>query len=168
MLLFTAALAIPSCGHPATTSSPSISEAPESETPTPSVPVKEAVPLGTAVEVSTPAGSAVYTVGNWRAVPVEAQIIPATGAMYSVDVTIEAKSGTVVYNGFYFAARIANGGSVAPSVGAVRPGITSGQLSQGQSVSGHVAFNFAPGTAVSGVSLRDPAGKVLAVWAVTG
>ena len=53
------------------------------------------------------------------------------------------------------------------AVVAVRPGITYCQLTAGQSVEGHVAFDFAPGTAVTGVVLRDPAGKQLALWMVS-
>jgi hypothetical protein len=119
---------------------------------------------GATLEIDNATGSASYTVGNWRAVPVDAQIIPAKGAMYSVDVRILARRGTVPVNGFYFAARTADESTIAPAVGAVRPGITYGQLSAGQSLEGHVAFDFAPGTAVTGVILRDPAGKQLAFW----
>lgn len=119
---------------------------------------------GVTLDIDTADGAASYTVGNWRAVPLEAQIIPAKGVMYSVDVMILARRGTVPVNGFYFAARTADGSTVAPAVGAVRPGITYGQLSEGQSVEGHVGFDFAPGTAVTGVILRDPAGKQLAFW----
>lgn len=124
--------------------------------------------LGATLEVSTASGSAAYTVGNWRPVPLEAQIIAAKGAMYAVDVTIEARTGTTLVNGFYFAVRTASGGSVAPAVGAVRPGITSGQLTAGQSMAGHVAFDLAPGTAVTAVTLRDPGGRGLAAWSVEG
>ena len=119
---------------------------------------------GATLDIDSANGAASYTVGNWRAVPPDAQIIPAKGAMYSVDVTILARSGTVPVNGFYFAARTADGSTVAPAVGAVRPGITYGELSAGQSVEGHVAFDFAPGAAVTGVVLRDPAGKQIAFW----
>jgi hypothetical protein len=122
---------------------------------------------GATLDVDTAGGSASYTVGNWRPVPLDAQIIPAKGVMYSVDVRIVANTGTVAYNGFFFVARTADGSTVAPAVGAVRPGITSGQLSPGQSVEGHVAFDFAPGTAVTGVMLRDPAGKQKAFWSVS-
>ena len=87
--------------------------------------------------------------------------------MYSVDVRIVANTGAVAVNGFYFAARTADGSTIAPAVGAVRPGITYGQLTQGQSVEGHVAFDFAAGTAVTGVVLRDPNGKQLAFWSVS-
>lgn len=127
----------------------------------------QAAPSGATLDIGTSTGSASYTVGNWRAVPVDAQIIPAKGVMYSVDVRIVVHTGTVPYNGFYFAARTADGSTIAPAVGAVRPGITSGQLTPGQSVEGHVAFDFTPGTAVTGVVLRDPAGKQLAFWSVS-
>lgn len=123
--------------------------------------------LGATLDIDTGTGAASYTVGNWRVVPVDAQIIPAKGAMYAVDVRIVANAGTVAVNGFYFAARTADGSTVAPAVGAVRPGITYGQLTQGQAVEGHVAFDFAPGAAVTGIVLRDPAGKQLAFWSLT-
>lgn len=124
----------------------------------------QAVAFGASVEVATPAGSASYTLANWRPVPPDAQIIPAKGAMYSADVVIEGRSGVTTVNGFFFVARTPDGATVAPAVGAVRPGITYGQLAQGQSVSGHVAFDFAPGTAVTGIGLRDAGGKQLAFW----
>ena len=122
---------------------------------------------GATLDIDTGAGAGSYTVGSWRPVPVDAQIIPAKGVMYGVDVRIVANAGTIAVNGFYFAARTADGATIAPAVGAVRPGITYGQLTQGQSVEGHVAFDFAPGTAVSGVVLRDPGGKQLAFWSVS-
>lgn len=128
----------------------------------------QSAPVGTTLLVATRTGTASYTVGNWRPVPPEAQIIPARGAMYSVDVLVAAQSGTTTVNGFYFAARTADNSWVAPAVGSVRPGITYGQLSQGQSVEGIVAFDFTPGTAITGVGLRDPDGKQLAFWVISG
>ena len=133
----------------------------------PAVPGPQSARSGATLDIDTGTGTGSYTVGNWRAVPVDAQIIPAKGVMYAVDVRIVANTGTVVVNGFFFAARTADGTTIAPAVGAVRPGITSGQLSQGQSVEGHVAFDCAPGTAVAGVALRDPAGKQLGLWSVS-
>lgn len=126
----------------------------------------QSAPSGATLDIDTGSTSASYTVGNWRAVPVVAQIIPAKGAMYAVDVRIVATRGTVAVNGFYFAARTADGSTIAPAVGAVRPGITYGQLTSGQSVEGHVAFDVEPGTAIIGVTLRDPVGKQLAFWSV--
>jgi hypothetical protein len=131
------------------------------------VPGPQSARSGATLDIDTGTGAGSYTVGNWRAVPVDARIIPAKGAMYAVDVRIVANTGTIAVNGFFFAARTADGSTIAPAVGAVRPGITYGQLVQGQSVEGQVAFDFAPGTAVTGVVLRDPAGKQLAFWSVS-
>lgn len=135
---------------------------------TSSVQVVQTLPLGATADVSTAGAVASYTVGNWRAVPPDAQIIPANGAMYSVDVTITARDGTTTVNGFYFAARTSDNAWVAPAVGAVRPGITYAQLEQGQTARGVVAFDLAPGTGVIGVALRDPDGKQSAFWAING
>jgi len=131
------------------------------------VPGPQSARSGATLDIDTGTGAGSYTVGNWRAVPVDAQIIPAKGAMYAVDVRIVANTGTIAVNGFYFVARTAGGSTIAPAVGAVRPGITYGQLAAGQSVDGRVAFDFAPGTAVTGVVLRDPAGRQLAFWSVS-
>lgn len=167
VILATAAgSALVACARPAPPADP-VPAAPatvQSSTAAPASP--QAAPSGATLDIVTGGGSGSYTVGNWRAVPVDAQIIPAKGVMYSVDVRIVANSGTIPVNGFYFAARTADGSTVAPAVGAVRPGITYGQLTPGESAEGHVAFDFAPGTAVTGVMLRDPAGKQLAFWAV--
>lgn len=161
-----AGLTLISCGRPAPPTADPSGPGPSSvEQTTASAP--QTAPSGATLDIGTSTGSASYTVGNWRPVPIDAQVIPAKGAMYSVDVRIVANSGTVVVNGFYFAARMADGSTVAPAVGAVRPGITYGQLSPGQSVEGHVAFDFAPGTAVIGIVLRDPGGKQLALWSVS-
>jgi hypothetical protein len=84
--------------------------------------------------------------------------------MYSVDVTIVAQSGTTVFNGFYFVARGQDGANIAPAVGAVKPGITSGQLAAGQTVVGHLAFDVPQGQSITQVALRDPQGKTLAIW----
>lgn len=163
-----AVLVLGACARPAAPPDAGVSVPPETASSTAAAPVvPTAAPSGATLDVETPGGSASYTVGNWRAVPLDAQIIPAKGAMYAVDVRIVATRGSVPVNGFYFAARTADGSTVAPAVGAVRPGITYGQLTEGQSAEGHVAFDLAPGTAVTGVLLRDPAGKQLAVWSVT-
>jgi hypothetical protein len=124
----------------------------------------EAATLGTTLDVTTAGGTASYTVANLAPVPLDAQIIPAKGAMYSVDVNIVGRSGTTVFNGFFFVARGRDGTSIAPAVGAVRPGITAGELSADQSATGHVEFDVPPGASIGQVVLRDPKGKSLAVW----
>lgn len=167
-----AAMLMAGCSRPPSNDvAPQIPEPPESSASASSAAVSSAVQtaqVGATLEVSGPGGSAAYTVGNWRSVPPDAQIIPARGAMYSVDVTVEGRTGTTTVNGFYFVARLADGTTVAPAVGAVRPGITYSQLGQGQSVSGHVAFDLTPGAAVTGVGLRDPSGKPAAFWSING
>ncbi len=168
-ILLTAAVgvALLACTRPAPPTAPVATAPAEIASTSPAAPSgPKTAQSGAALDIDTADGSATYTVGNWRAVPVDAQIIPAKGVMYAVDVRIVAASGTVPVNGFYFAARTADGSTVAPAVGAVRPGITYGQLTAGQSAEGHVAFDFAPGTAVTGVVLRDPAGQQLAFWTV--
>ena len=84
--------------------------------------------------------------------------------MYAVDVTIVAKTGTIAYNGFWFVARAADGSNIAPAVGAVQPGITSGQLPAGQQVAAHVAYDVPAGQTITGDhvprSARQAAGGV--------
>lgn len=128
-------------------------------------PVRQAVLFGATETVTSEGATAQYTVANLRQVPADAQIIPAKGTMYAVDVTISAQTGTTIYNGFYFVAKAADGSTIAPAVGAVRPGITSGQLPAGQKVDGHVAYDVPQGKSITAVMLRDPHGKLLAVWA---
>lgn len=154
-----AALLLAGCQSPAPTPTPL-----RDTTTTAAAPAVQAAALGTTLTVTEADTVAAYTVANLRPVPVEAQIIPAKGAMYAVDVTIAAQTGTVVYNGFYFVARAQDGSTIAPAVGAVKPGITSGQLAQGQTVDGHVAFDVPQGQSITQVALRDPRGKTLAVW----
>ena len=143
------------------------------ESPTASVaatsaaaPVEQAAPMGSTLTVTSADATAAYTVANLRPVPADAQIIPAKGSMYAVDVTIAAQTGTTMYNGFYFVARAADGSTIAPAVGAVKPGITSGELPAGQKIDGHVAYDVPAGKAITAVGLRDPKGKMLAVWGV--
>lgn len=128
-------------------------------------PVRQAVLFGATETVTYEGATAQYTVANLRPVPADAQIIPAKGTMYAVDVTIAAQTGTTIYNGFYFVAKAADGTTIAPAVGAVRPGITSGQLPAGQKVDGHVAYDVPQGKSITAVMLRDPHGNLLAVWA---
>lgn len=128
-------------------------------------PVQQAVPFGATQTVTSEGATAQYTVANLRQVPPDAQIIPAKGTMYAVDVTIAAQTGTTTYNGFYFVAKAADGSTIAPAVGAVRPGITAGQLPAGQKTDGHVAYDVPDGKTVTAILLRDPHGKLLAVWA---
>ena len=155
------------CARPAPPETGPSGAVPQTTTTAPASRRPQSAQAGATLDIDTGTGAASYTVGNWRAVPVDAQIIPAKGVMYAVDVRIVANAGTIGVNGFYFAARTADGSTIAPAVGAVRPGITYGQLTQGQSVEGHVAFDFAPGTAVTGVVLRDPGGKALAFWSLS-
>ena len=122
--------------------------------------------MGATLTVTSEGATAAYTVANLRPVPTDAQIIPAKGAMFAVDVTIAAQTGTTMYNGFYFVARAADGSTIAPAVGAVKPGITSGELPAGQKTDGHVAYDVPAGKAIAAVGLRDPKGKMLAVWGV--
>ena len=129
-------------------------------------PVQQAAPMGSTLTVTSADATAAYTVANLRPVPPDAQIIPAKGSMYAVDVTIAAQTGTTMYNGFYFVARAADGSTIAPAVGAVNPGITSGELPAGQKIDGHVAYDVPAGKAITAVGLRDPKGKMLAVWGV--
>ena len=149
------------CSAPAPTSS----TATDPETATTAAPsAPQVAALGTTLTVTGADGTAAYTVANLAPVPVDAQIIPAKGTMYAVDVTIDAKSGTTVYNGFYFVADGPDGSNIAPAVGAVKPGITSGQLGAGQSLADHVAFDVPSGQTMTQVALRDPKGKTLAIW----
>lgn len=140
--------------------SPAPTAAPEPSVTAASTPAVQAAAFGTTLRVD----GADYTVANLRPVPPEAQIIPAKGDMYAVDVTIAAQAGTVLYNGFYFVARGQDGSTIAPAVGAVKPGITSGRLAPGQTVEGHVAFDVPQGQSITAVALRDPKGKTVAVW----
>ena len=157
------AVLLSGCAHPAPEASnpPSSLGSPAAGTAQP--PVGES---GATLTVTTGAGSALYSVGNLRPVPPEAQIIPAKGTMYSVDVRISARSGMTIVNGFYFVARAADGSAIAPAVGAVRPGIPSGQLTQGQSVEGVVAYDVPPGGSITEITLRGPHGENLAAWSV--
>jgi len=157
-----AVVAVAACSAPAPTTAPIATTNAASPTTVPSGP--QAAILGTALDVTTSEATASYTVGNLAPVPLEAQIMMAKGTMYSVDVNIEAQSGTTVFNGFYFTARDQDGNSIAPAVGAVKPGITSGQLAPGQTVIGHIAFDVAAGMSITQVALRDAQGKTLAVW----
>jgi hypothetical protein len=125
-----------------------------------------AAALGTALDVTASGATASYTLGNLAPVPVDAQIIAAQGTMYAVDVSIVAQSGTTSFNGFYFVARDQDGASIAPAVGAVKPGIASGQLAPGQTVVGHLAFDVPQGKTITQVALTDPQGTTLAIWGV--
>ena len=150
------------CAEPKTTSdSPTATAA---DTPS-ATPVQQAVPFGATQTVTSEGATAQYTVANLRQVPPDAQIIPAKGTMYAVDVIIAAQTGTTTYNGFYFVAKAADGSTIAPAVGAVRPGITDGQLPAGQKADGHVAYDVPAGKTITAILLRDPHGKLLAVWA---
>jgi len=156
-----AAALVGGCAPAAPNTSPTATTSVQSSTPQPG---PQLAALGTMLDVTTASGEASYTVANLAPVPLDAQIIPAKGTMYAVDVTIAAQSGTTVFNGFFFVARDQDGASIAPAVGAVKPGITSGQLAAGQTVAGHVAFDVPEGRLITQVALRDPQGKTLAIW----
>lgn len=149
------------CAGPAPPTAANQTAVEVSSTPPPG---PQAAVLGTTLEVTSSGATSSYTVANLAPVPLAAQIIPARGTMYAVDVTIAAQSGTTVFNGFFFVASDQNGTSIPPAVGAVKPGITSGQLAAGQTVAGHVAFDVEEGQSITQVALRDPQGKPLAIW----
>jgi len=149
------------CAEPPPSTIPNQATVEAGATPPPG---PQAAALGTMLDVTTASGKASYTVANLAPVPLDAQIIPAKGAMYAVDVTIVGRSGTTAFNGFFFVARGRDGTSIAPAVGAVRPGITAGELGADQSATGHVAFDAPPGASIGQVVLRDPKGESLAVW----
>lgn len=149
------------CNAPAPTST-TATDLETATTAAPSAP--QVAALGATLTITGAGSTAAYTVANLAPVPVDAQIIPAKGTMYAVDVTIDAQSGATVYNGFYFVAAGPDGSNIAPAVGAVKPGITSGQLDAGQSLAGHVAFDVPSGQTITQVALRDPKGKTLAIW----
>ncbi|TXI45721.1 MAG: DUF1942 domain-containing protein [Mycobacterium sp.] len=145
--------------------------------PEPTAPTGEAssstsaAPIGTQVGVAgekmtitSGDSTAAYTVDNLQPVPPNASVLPAKGTMYAVDITIAAETGTTAVNGFWFVARTANGDTIAPTVGAVNPGITSGQLPAGQRLAAHLAFDVPAGEAIVQITLRDPKGKPLAAW----
>ncbi|BBY59575.1 hypothetical protein MSAR_27110 [Mycolicibacterium sarraceniae] len=155
------ALITAGCGGSGSTAQQSATSAPATST---QPAAKQAVTFGTPVDVASDGGLATYTVDNLAPVPPDAQIVPAKGTMYAVDVTIAAKTGTVAYNGFWFVARAADGSNIAPAVGAVQPGITSGQLPQGQQLATHVAYDVPQGKTITAIMFRDPKGKLLAVW----
>lgn len=137
------------------------------ESSTPAAPAgPQAAVAGQTLHISTSEGTAAYTVDNLQPVPAEALMIPAKGTMYAVDVTIQAETGSTTVNGFYFVARAADGTTIAPAVGAVNPGITSGQLTQGQKMAGHIAYDVPQGESIVQITLRDPRGKPLAAWSV--
>ena len=156
------ALITAGCGGSGSTAQQPTTDAPATST---APPAQQAVTFGTAVDIASDGGTATYTVDNLRPVPPDAQIVPAKGTMYAVDVTIVAKTGTIAYNGFWFVARAADGSNIAPAVGAVQPGITSGQLPQGQKLAAHVAYDVPHGQTITAIMFRDPKGKLLAVWA---
>jgi hypothetical protein len=156
------ALITAGCGGSGSTSQQATTRAPATST---APPTQQAVAFGTSVDVTSDGGTATYTVDNLRPVPPDAQVVPAKGTMYAVDVTIVAKTGATAYNGFWFVARAADGSNIAPAVGAVQPGITSGQLPQGQQLAAHVAYDVPQGKTITAIMLRDPKGKLLAVWA---
>jgi hypothetical protein len=156
------ALITAGCGGSGSTTQQTTDSVPATST---APPAKQAVAFGTPVDIASADGSATYTVDNLQPVPPAAQIVPAKGTMYAVDVTIVGKTGTTTYNGFYFVARAADGSNIAPAVGAVQPGITSGQLPQGQRIAAHVAYDVPQGQTITAVMFRDPHGKLLAVWA---
>ena len=130
-----------------------------------------AAPIGTQVGVAgekmtitSGDSTAVYTVDNLQPVPPNASVLPAKGTMYAVDITIAAQTGTTAVNGFWFVARADNGDTIAPTVGAVTPGITSGQLPAGQKLAAHLAFDVPAGESIVQITLRDPKGAPLAAW----
>ena len=162
LMAIVAALMATACSAPAPTSTTTAAEPGPVTTSAPSAP--QVAALGTTLTITGAGGTATDTVANLQPVPVDAQIIPAKGTMYAVDVTIDAQTGTTVYNGFYFVAAGPDGLNIAPAVGAVKPGVTSGQLAAGQTLAGHVAFDVPSGQTITQVALRDPKGTTLAVW----
>lgn len=160
--LASVAMAVSGCQTSTSGTAPAV--ATDANTTTSAAPAVQAGPFGTTVTVTESGATAAYTVSNLRPVPLDAQIVPPRGTMYAVDVVIDAQTGTTSYNGFYFVAKAADGSNFPPAIGAVRPGVDSGELAAGQSLSAHVAFDVPEGQSITRVVLRDPKGNALAVW----
>lgn len=158
-----AVLTVAGCRAPASETAPVAP--PDAGTTSAAAPSPQAAMLGSTLTVTDRGATAAYTVADLRPVPVDAQIIPARGTMFAVDVTIAAETGTTAYNGFYFVAKAQDGSNIPPAVGAVKPGIDAGELAAGQKLAAHVAFDVASGQSITQVALRDPKGRTLAVWA---
>ena len=123
-------------------------------------------PSGATLEVDTGAGAASLHQTSATGVRFRlTQVIPGQGRRTSVDVRIVANTGTVAFNGFYFVARSADGATVALLSARCARALPPVNCRQTRSVEA-TAFDRAPGTAVTGVVLRDPAGEQVAFWSV--
>ena len=145
-LLLAVALTVTGC---ATDTAQEVSASSSAQTS--SVQVVQTLPLGTAADITTAGSVASYTVGDWRPVLRTLRSFPPRGDVLG---RRHGRGPHRHHDGQRFLLRGADCRQRLgrPAVGAVRPGITYGQLEQGQTVRGIVAFDLAPGTGVIGGS----------------
>ena len=122
------------------------------------------VDLGSAVEVSSRTGKARYTVSDLR--PAD-PLLPAAvrGALYVADVTVESTTGVIKIYPAQFTARTAEGLQL-PWTNNVANALPLADVSEGQTLSGPIAFDVPAGAEISEIILLGVLGKQIAVWVV--
>jgi hypothetical protein len=109
-----------------------------------------------------------YTVTNLtRAWPAGTMHMPVQGNLFSINVIIEAESGSVTYNSLYFSARTEDGSKLGAANGIIDDQLVAGHLNPGQKIAGRVAFDVPPGKNITQIVLADYADQPLGLWSVS-
>ena len=132
--------------------------------PTELPPPAPQVSLGAAVEVSSRTGTARYTVSDLR--PADPLLPSAVrGDLYAADVTVESTTGVIKIYPAQCSARTTEGLQL-PWSNNVANALPLADVSEGQTLSGPIAFDVPPGAVISEIILLGVLGKQIAVWVV--
>lgn len=114
--------------------------------------------------MSSRTGKARYTVSDLR--PAD-PLLPAAvrGALYVADVTVESTTGVIKIYPAQFTARTAEGLQL-PWTNNVANALPLADVSEGQTLSGPIAFDVPAGAEISEIILLGVLGKQIAVWVV--
>ena len=79
--------------------------------------------------------------------------------MYSIDVTIQIQTGSLLIHPWYFAARTEDGTNLSADLSAVANGLPAAQVPSGQKVAGQIAYDVPAGKRIKEIVLSNGIGE---------
>ena len=131
-------------------------------------PTSQETTLGSALNITWSLGhtdgsvdnaSTAVTVANLQPLTDPATSLPPRGALYSIDVTIQIQTGSLLIHPWYFAARTEDGTNLSADLSAVANGLPAAQVPSGQKVAGQIAYDVPAGKRIKEIVLSNGIGE---------